>query len=104
MTISELSTYLAMLVALGGSIAAIVAGVKKAIKPMLKPLEEKIDAVDMETCKNFLVHILAEIEHGGDMDEIEIERFREVMEHYTKLGGNSYIKAKIKRLEEAGKL
>jgi hypothetical protein len=70
----------------------------------LETMQEKIDEVDMGTCKNFLVARIAEVEKGNELDEIERERFWEQYEHYANIGGNSYIKRKVEELKAEGKL
>lgn len=103
-TIEQLATWAAFLAAFGGSVAAIIRGVNKAVSKLLEPLSEQIKSVDRENCKNFLVTFLAEVERGQDHDQIELERFHEQFEHYKAIGGNSYIKAKVDKLQKAGKL
>ena len=58
----------------------------------------------MATSKNFLVAKIAEVDKGNKLDEIEKERFWEQYEHYSKIGGNSYIQRKVDELKESGKL
>ena len=58
----------------------------------------------MENCKNYLVTFLAACERGQAHDEIELERFHEQLSHYQAIGGNSYIKDKVMKLQNAGKL
>lgn len=70
----------------------------------IKALQERIDDVDLNTCKNFLVARLSEIEKDEKLDEIELERFYEQYSHYTEMGGNSYIKNKVDKLRTEGKL
>ena len=85
--------------------------VGQSVKDQFVQMDEKIDDinrrlndVDMENCKNFLVSVITEVEKGGWLHEVERERFWEEYEHYMKLGGNSYIKRKVEQLDEAGKL
>ncbi len=114
-TLGDLAAWAGFIVALGGSVAAIVNGVKKALKAMfdqqmqainarMDKQEEAISRTDMENCKNFLVPFLAECERGQEHDQIELERFHEQFSHYTKIGGNSYIAAKVEKLQKDGKL
>lgn len=114
-TLSDISTALTFIIALGGSVAAIIAGVKKALKGLFKEQmdeiskrldqqEKSIQKIDLENCRNFLVSYLAKVECGGAHDEIETQRFWEEYEHYTSQGGNSYIKEKVKKLQQQGKL
>lgn len=70
----------------------------------IKTLHDRIDEVDMETCKNYLVTFLSDVEKGHLIDEIERERFWEQYQHYVKHGGNSYVKHKVEKLQSEGKL
>lgn len=103
-TLGDLARWAAFAVALGGSIAAIIRGVNKAVGKLLEPVVKQIESVDRENCKNFLVTFLAEMERGQEHDQIELERFHEQFEHYKAIGGNSYIKAKVDKLQKNGKL
>lgn len=67
-------------------------------------LQTYIDDVRFNSCKNYLVHFLSEVDRGQPIDEIERERFWEQYEHYKKNGGNSYIKRKVEQLTHDGKL
>lgn len=103
-TLEQIARVAAFIVALGGSVAAIIRGVKKAVGKLLEPLQDQIKNVDLENCKNYLVTFLAGVERGQEHDEIELERFHEEYGHYKKIGGNSYIAAKVAKLEKEGKL
>lgn len=103
-TLEQIARVAAFAVALVGSIAAIIRGVNKAVGKLLEPVVKQIESVDRENCKNFLVTFLAETERGQEHDQIELERFHEQFEHYKAIGGNSYIKAKVDKLQKAGKL
>lgn len=70
----------------------------------IKTLEERMKVVDMEDTKNFLVRYLSDVERGVQMDEVEKLRFAEQYDHYLKMDGNSYIRSKVKKLQEEGKL
>ena len=70
----------------------------------INKLQDQMNDIDIATCKNFLVSRLAEIERGLEWDEIEKERFWEQYEHYTKIGGNSYIQQKVDKMRTEGKL
>lgn len=81
---------------------------KKEENPILKELAEirkDIRLLDKATCKNFLVRCLADFEKGNYMSEIEIERFWEQYNHYTKeLKENSFIVEWTDRLKKEGKI
>lgn len=76
----------------------------QAVEDKINKLQCRIDDVDMGTCKNYLVATLADLEKGNPLDEIERERFWEQFEHYSKIGGNSYIQRKVDQLKSEGKL
>lgn len=114
-TLGDIATWLGFLAALGGSIGTIVHFIKKAISKLfteqmeaintrLDKQEDTLRKVDTERAKDFLVTYLSNIERGGATDEIETQRFWEVFQHYTDQGGNSYIKQKVERLKQEGKL
>lgn len=75
-----------------------------SIKTEIQSIADKVDDVDMNTCKNFLVRTLSDIENNQNLSETEIERFWEQYEHYTHIGGNSYIKSRVEKLKTEGKL
>lgn len=75
-----------------------------SIKDEVKGLHDRIDGVDMQACKNYLVSFLSDVEKDELTDEIERERFWEQYQHYTEHGGNSYIKRKVEKLKSEGKL
>lgn len=114
-TLGQIAIVLAFIAALIVSIKTIGSTVSKAVKKGLetemKPindkldkLDTKIDNVDLNATKNFLVARLDEIEQGKPLQGIEEERFWEQYEHYQAKGGNSYIAHKIEQLQEQGKL
>lgn len=114
-TIGQIAVAVALLAGLisgGGIIAkAISKGLKKGIRAELEPLEKKVDklssrieAVDMQATKNYLVSFLSDLETGAEQSEIETARFWEQWQHYEGIGGNSYIKRKVEQLEHDGKL
>lgn len=114
-TIGQIALVIAFLVAFIKGIEYLYVlsskGAEKWFKRLLKPMEDKLDTIDAKTnsidlgaCKNFLVRFLADVEQENKIDEVEKERFYEVYEHYTKLGGNSYIHDKVEKLKKENKL
>lgn len=110
-TLGQIGSAVAFVVALITGIGYISARMKKAVQDALHDqmdnidkrfdtLEAKLATVDMESTKNFLVSVLTEMDKGQWVDEIERERFWEQYEHYSKIGGNSYIKRKVEELKE----
>lgn len=74
------------------------------IDSKMDSLSATLSVVDMESCKNYLVSFLSEVEHGQPIDEIEKERFWEQYEHYKKIGGNSYLQRRVEELREKKRL
>lgn len=103
-TLGDIATWATFIAAFGGSVLAIVSGVKKVVEKLLEPIKKQIKGVDMENCKNYLVTFLASCERGETHDQIELERFHEQFSHYQAIGGNSYIKDKVAKLQRDGKL
>lgn len=114
-TLGDIGTWAAFLVTLIGSCVAIYEIIKKALIKMFKTQtnaiteqlakqEKAINQVDLENCKNFLVSFLAKADRESNLDEIEVQRFWEQYEHYSAIGGNSYIKNKVDKLKSTGKL
>ena len=98
-TLGQISNALAWIVAFGGSITAIIVALKKIIEKQLSPINHKIEKIDINQCRNYLVEFLADIENGVKKDEAQIKRAHEVYDHYKKdLDGNSYIGDKWERL------
>ena len=114
-TVGQLVAALAFIVSAIGGVQYVKKNVKIWINNAVKEpfdnvnakidhLEDKMEGIDVATCKNFLVARLAELDKGMVWDEIEKERFWEQYEHYTKHGGNSYIQARVEKLKEKGEL
>ena len=125
-TLGQIASIFAFIVALGGSITGIIALIKKpfqkrdeelkkfialTVKAEVDPLKEtmarienEVKKTDKEATKNFLVTFLSNVDRGEQIDEIERQRFFEEWEHYTASGGNGYLHAKVDRLKEKGLL
>ena len=114
-TLGDIGTWAAFFLTLAGSCVGIYEFVKKALKKMfaeqtkgiemhLEKQEKTIKQIDLENCKNFLVSFLAKVDKHENLDEIEVERFWEQYEHYSNIGGNSYIKNKVEKLKSSGKI
>ena len=67
-------------------------------------VDTRLDKVDMENCKNYLVTFLAEVRRGEVKDPTEVQRFWEEYDHYISKGGNSYIREDVEDLKKRGLL
>ena len=74
------------------------------IKRDLSGLKSQLNRVDLESCKNYLVTQLADLDRGETMTDTQAERFWEQYAHYQQAGGNSYIRHKVETLQQEGKI
>lgn len=110
--ISNVLVFVAGILGAGGTIAVFFSKhFGKMMEQQLKPTNDKIDKlaesvedVDMSNCKNYLVQALSDLESGATLDKVALERFWENYDHYTKLGGNSYIHTAVEKLKKEGKI
>ena len=114
-TLGQIAAGIAIIAAIVGGYKALQKNIREGIQQIvaeaLKPVTDSInqinsrlDKVDMESTKNFLVRCLSDVEKGERMTETEAERFWEQYEHYTAAGGNTYIKNKVEDLREQGRI
>lgn len=104
-TLGQIRDFMLWIIAFVTATFTIVKAVKKAIATGFQPIEKKIDKVDMNATKNYLVQQIGEIDRNGWIDGAAKVRFYEQMEHYEKdLHGNSYIHDEVNRLKKEGKL
>lgn len=122
LTLGQLSAGLLFIVALIAGIQNLKSNIKKWIEESLKSrfdaidkqnekilekindVDSRIDKVDMENCKNYLVTFLAEIRRGEKKDPTEYQRFWEEYDHYISKGGNSYVREGVEELKAKGML
>lgn len=72
---------------------------KKIINKSFEPIYKRIEKIDENQCKTFLVDFLSDVEKGIAKDEVQIKRAYEVYEHYRDdLHKNSYIHDKWEKL------
>lgn len=107
-TLGQVAVAVAFLVGLISGFAFLFDRMKKWLKLAFRDdferLEKRMDSIELEACKNFLVRSFAELEHGGTLDEVNVQRVYECYESYIARGGNSYIKRKMEQLQSEGKL
>ena len=114
-TVEQIATGIALLVAIITGVTYLAKQVKewieklldskfKALGTRIDSIEAKVDKIDMENCKNFLVRFLADVENGTVILDAEKQRFWEEYEHYISAGGNSYVKEWVDRLKKKGYL
>ena len=103
-TISQISTFLALIVGILGSVKYLSNELQKYLEKTLKPINESIKDLDISQCKNFLVSFLEDIENDENIDTARKERAYELYDHYTNdLKQNSYIHKRWEELMEKEK-
>lgn len=104
-TLGQISEILLFLVEFVGVVVTIIVAMKKILKKQFEPITKKIDKLDENQCRNYLVDFLADIEQNISKDETQIRRAHDVYDHYKgDLHCNSYIGDKWERLKREGKL
>lgn len=96
-TLGDLESWLRFIIALVGSVSAVIVGVKKVVAKLLVPY-------GLDNAKNYIVPFIARLEREEAISEIELERFHEEFGYYIDHGGNSYIKERVEKLKKDGKL
>ena len=115
LTLGMISTGVIFIVGLVVGIKSIYSGFKQGIANLLDDkfedinkkidnLDEKLNEVELASCKNYIVPYLADMERGGIPDEIEQQRFWDAYDVYKQNGGNSYIHDRVNKLAKEGKL
>lgn len=125
-TIGNFAASLGTIVAIIGGFVFLYAKLKTVIesvtKELLAPVTKRLDDLNgrmdgmeqsidkglevaaMESCKNYLVACLGELEKGDELSEAEKQRFGEQYDYYTDHDGNSYIMSKVEHFKAQGKL
>ena len=69
------------------------------INKIFNPIYKKMNELEKNQCKNFLVDFLARIENKEKISDCQKNRAYEIYDHYINdLKGNSFIKDKWERL------
>ena len=114
-TFGDISTTLTLIAGFISGVGFLYTKIKKwisnsmheALTPIndeIKGLHDRLDTVNMEACKNFLVRCIADFDKGVQTSDTELERFWEQYGYYIKNGGNTYISKKVEKLEQEGKI
>lgn len=64
----------------------------KLIEQIRQPILEKLETIDVDATKNYLLEFLNDVKNGDEKSEYQIARAKEMYYHYSEeLRGNSYI-------------
>ena len=77
-TIGQITTIVVGLGALIGGVEFLLARFNKIFDVKLKPINTRLNDIELSSDKNFIVRFLADIEQGNEVDEVEKERFYEI--------------------------
>ena len=102
-TLGEIAKVLAFIVALLSSLAYLKKVLINSIDKTLKPINQKIDNLEMSYIKTDLVNFMA----LAKKDEVNTEQklnAHELYDRYNEKGGNSYIHDEWERLRKEGKI
>lgn len=106
--LSIIYTIITVIASLVTSLGVICAFLKKridnAVEKIQQPILEKIDKLDENHCKDYLISFLNDVKNGIEKNQYEISRAHDVYEHYTNvLHKNSYIHAMWEEVMESRK-
>ena len=74
-TLGQIQNIMVYLIGLVGATLTIIKAVKTAIDRGFKPIYQKIDQVDENATKNYLVQQISIIEQNGSIDDVNKLRF-----------------------------
>lgn len=95
----QIGNIIIWLASLFTALTVICSVIKKLITKALEPPCKRVEKIDENQCKTFLVDFLSDVENKVEKNEVQIKRAYEVYEHYRDdLHKNSYIHDKWERL------
>lgn len=81
-------------------LAKVINDHNKNLNERLDEIDKRLDRMDIESTKNYLVQFISDVKRGEMISETERQRFYEQYEHYREKGGNTYIKTEVESLQE----
>lgn len=70
----------------------------KSLNDVINPLIDKINSIDKNVCKNYIIEYLGEEKRGVKHTETETRLFWDNYDRYIACGGNSYVKEEVEKL------
>lgn len=89
---------------IGVIVKVINTAITKTLQSNLKPLEDKIDNIDMNVCKNYVIEYIGEEKRGVEHTDTETRLFWDNYDRYIRRGGNSYVKEEVEKLKKENKI
>ena len=114
-TLGQIATLITFLSVFIGAIVSLITFSKSFIKKVLKPINEKIDDlqvsssqsrnnIELELIKIILINFINDVDQGINKSAIQKQNAYELYDRYKKLGGNSYVHERWKSLQSEGKI
>ena len=90
------------IVFLGGLIGGIIYLKQNIHQWVLGDTDKKLASIQLESCKDYVVLVIGDLERGIPLSDTEIQRFYDRYTMYKDGGGNGYIRAKVEELQKKG--
>lgn len=102
-TLGQILASITFIGAFIGGFKTIQNSVVKAVDKTLKPINDKIDNLELSSIKTDLVNFMA-LAEIGQVSQEQIENAYNLFDRYDQLGGNGFIHAKWEKLKKEGKI
>ena len=103
LTIGDIAGWLSLIAGIITSIGVIMKVASnwfnKTLQANIKPLEIKMDNIDMNVCKNYVIEYIGEEKRGVIHTDTETKLFWDNYDRYISRGGNSYVKEEVEKLK-----
>lgn len=97
--LSQLVNIVILLGSFIGAVSIIIAVIKKTINKLFAPVTKKLEKMDVQQCRTYLVNFLCDLEYGAEKDEVQYKLAHEIYDRYTnELHQNSYVHDKWDRV------
>ena len=70
------------------------------LEKKIEEQDQKLNELDIDECKNYIILFISKVNNGERIEDIELQRFYSLYEHYLDKGENSFIKTKVEELKE----
>jgi len=102
-TLGEVLTFIIFVSTFIGGFKTIKDTLVKTINKTLKPINDKIDDLELSSIRTDLVNFMA-LAEKKEVSHEQISNAYELFDRYHELGGNSYVHDKWDKLKKEGKI
>lgn len=103
LTLGDVGKTLAFIVAFLSSIVYLKQVLINSINKTLVPIDKKIDSIELNYIRSYLVNFMCQVENEKVSNEQIINAY-DLYDRYCDMGGNSYVHDKWEKLKKEGKL